>query len=724
MKIYYIPTSTLNFNNIFSTESISPKSFYEKRGFGYGRWQSVEENNFEDIIVLYDKPHVFSRPKSDLEDHPMLIEIRTDESFDKIQDGVYKSERTIYLDPWNTRIIFFSEDDKRIALINSESSGETKMIRLYEKKLEIENNYKGMFPVINENFDRNSSQKEKLINEDRKINKLKGLLYGYYIGAFLSSSADKVEKLSILTDVNNIFNSILSNPRRIPSEIQRRRLESLFEKLLSYSPLVKALNKNLEREDAAAIVQATLKEFGADLPQLFPALSELLDCLQKMPEEKQFATSSNTDYKFINPAIEWINKEISNSQDEIRKSHQPLSIDNIEIIVSKEGLFSIDYIKEEVLTKLYISCVNDIFSSSRYDGKICTFKVDLAKEITYKAKDICGDNWTQNPLRSYLNQLIRHLAGEEFTQSWDNELLSSIAAVLIKGDSWETLLQFMQSKGMYDYRLAFSIYGVLNGFANLTRDFTDNLISLERKYVWDIYREFYGEIFQKPLTSKEVEDDAIREVIFPSEEADRAYAHNYRYQSGNNARVYMQTGVIEERISEEVRNQVKEFFNQTDKFKNKKALEPALDEVLGRCPSLKAALDELGQCARWQTESKKPSKALKIMRDQFLGQKSMLENTSNYGTLLRDHSWIEKCSQFSSTDEARKGFINRGNYLIDNYTRRNGRYKYDNKDNKSVIEHFIEKLIPSYYASAQMKYLVEEMNLHKVREYLEQHYGD
>lgn len=430
--------------------------------------------------------------------------------------------------------------------------------------------------------------------------------------------------------------------------------------------------------------------------------------------------------QFINPAIEWINKELSNSQAEIRKSHRPLSINgNMEIIVSKKGLFSIDYIKEETLNRLYIRCVNDIFSSSRYDGKICTFKVDLAKEIAYKAKDICGDNWTQNPLRSYLNQLIRHLAGEEFTQGWDNELLSSIAAVLIKGDSWETLLQFMQSKGMYDYRLAFSIYGVLNGFANLTRDFTDNLITLEREYVWDIYREFYGEIFQKPLTSKEADDNAIREVIFPSEEADCTCAHNYRYQSGNNARVHMQTGVIEERISEEVRNQVKIFFNQTNKSKNKKELEHSLDEALRRSPNLKAAFDELGQCEIWLTASKRqPSKALKIMRDQFLGQKSMLENTSNYGTLLRDHSWIEKCSQFSSTDEARKGFINRGNYLIENYTKRNGRYKYDNKDNKSVIEHFIEKLIPSYYASAQMKYLVEEMNLHKVREYLEQHYGD
>ena len=34
MEKIYIPTTTLNFNNILSTESISPAIFYEKRGFG------------------------------------------------------------------------------------------------------------------------------------------------------------------------------------------------------------------------------------------------------------------------------------------------------------------------------------------------------------------------------------------------------------------------------------------------------------------------------------------------------------------------------------------------------------------------------------------------------------------------------------------------------------------------------------------------------------------
>lgn len=666
MNTYYIPTSTLNFNNIFSTESISPKSFYEKRGFGYRRWESVEENKFDDIIVLYDSPHRFTRPKSGVEDRPMLIEIRTDKSFDEIQKGVYKSECTIYLDPWSTSIIFFSEEDKRIARINSESSGETKMIRLYEEKIIVENSYEGKFPVIGEDFIPSSPQKEELINKDRKINKVKGCLYGYYIGAFLSSSSDKVEKLSILRDINNIFHSIISNPHRMSSEMQGKRLNNLFDKLQSHIPLFK-INKKFEREDAATTVLKIswqcdvdilriLREYGI-LPK---PLLVLLDYL-KMPEGKQVAKSDNENSKIVKSAIKWINKEIGKVQSEIKNSHQPLSVDNdIEIIVSDKGLPSIDYIKDDLLTDalledLYTHWMNDIFCSSKYDGKVGTFKIDLAKEITYKAKDICSDKWDKSSIRTYLNQLIQHLAGKEFTPSWDNGLLSSIAAVLIKGDNWETLLQFMQSKGMSDYRLAFSIYGALHGFANLTRDFTDNLITLDRKYVTEIYKKFYKKIFQKDLISTKVEGAVARETIRPSEEeADKNCTHDdYRVQSVNNGGVDMQTRAGEEHIPQDfplikkdsasdvkkdeweediTQEDVVEFFDKTDKFKkNKKALKPGLIKALKRNSTLQTAFDALDKDDTWQ---KKGKKALKVMREHFLGSKSMPEDIKEQGSLL------------------------------------------------------------------------------------------
>ena len=73
MKRFYIPTSSLNFNNILSSESISPKAFYTARSFGYGRWVSVPENPFENSIVIYDQLCLFNRPVSDFEDHPMLV---------------------------------------------------------------------------------------------------------------------------------------------------------------------------------------------------------------------------------------------------------------------------------------------------------------------------------------------------------------------------------------------------------------------------------------------------------------------------------------------------------------------------------------------------------------------------------------------------------------------------------------------------------------------------
>lgn len=89
MKKLYIPTSTCNFNNILSSESISPKAFYALRKFGYSRWTNIPENDNDNVILLYEEPFAFSRPKSDTEDHPMLVEIETDEEFPKtrVQGG-------------------------------------------------------------------------------------------------------------------------------------------------------------------------------------------------------------------------------------------------------------------------------------------------------------------------------------------------------------------------------------------------------------------------------------------------------------------------------------------------------------------------------------------------------------------------------------------------------------------------------------------------------------
>lgn len=107
MKRLYIPTSTFNFNNILSSESVSPKAFYGQRGFGYSRWMTIPENGIENVTLLYEKPFVFSRPKSDVEDHPMLIELQTDIDFHPTHCGRSLLLRLYYLLRSMEYVIYF-----------------------------------------------------------------------------------------------------------------------------------------------------------------------------------------------------------------------------------------------------------------------------------------------------------------------------------------------------------------------------------------------------------------------------------------------------------------------------------------------------------------------------------------------------------------------------------------------------------------------------------------
>ena len=189
MEKRYIPTTSLNFNNVLSSESISPKAFYQKRGFGYIRWFSIPENDIDNVILLYKSLSSFVRKKGDMEDHPLLIEVYLEEdvlsSLKPINENVDCCDHTIYLTPWSTRFIFFSEHDKKVALSLSESSLETKLVRLYLKHIVVEHPNQ-QYEILPNLFQFRLS--EQWLEFDKRINKMKGFLYGYYIGALLSTS--------------------------------------------------------------------------------------------------------------------------------------------------------------------------------------------------------------------------------------------------------------------------------------------------------------------------------------------------------------------------------------------------------------------------------------------------------------------------------------------------------------------------------------------------------
>lgn len=492
---YYIPTSTLNFANILSTESISPKAFYEKRKFGIKRWHTVTLNSADNYISLYGKLPRFECAPSELEDHPMVIELSLNEEQSQrhlmgVSDDLFVCDHTLYFHPENVKFIFFSEQHKRIALSLVEQLLETKTLRLYGRRLVVQM-YSNDICASSESVNVELNNQE--IETDSKVNKLKGLLYGYYIGALLSCPKESVLELTTLRRIQAVISAICSNERRIPTPRQENELSRLLSEL---SPIEKEFNKLALGDQDATKVRDFIKKFFQErreysVPSVPQILSELVDSGINKTEPA---------------SLKKITCKIVEKEEKLGEYAQ-LSPDKSEIIVVDRSLSNIE-IQDEQEKKLFLYWANGLLLEKYYEGGCSVFQSELAKDVTLAAKDCIGAGWETSSIRNLLNGIRRVIAGETFDIAYDNGVISSIAAVILRSDSWEQMLRFMQDKGMYDYRLAFALYGELIGFANLYSTFTDNLLQKDNKYVWSVYKEFHGQLFDERIHSRSEKNDS------------------------------------------------------------------------------------------------------------------------------------------------------------------------------------------------------------------------
>ncbi len=481
MKTYYIPTSTLNFNNILSSESISPQAFYAKRGFGYSRWQSVEENGVDNAIILYDKPFEFVRPQSDVEDHPMLVKIVTDEELPKLAEGIYYCDHTIYLSPWWAKFIFFSERDKRTALSLSDSSLETKFMIFYKRCFDVRQGL-GQWNGKKCNFNKvNIELNEAAIKRDRQINKMKGLLYGYYIGAMLSTSPENVATYGILQELQNIFSAVIASDYKA-TPLQEERMNYLLSRMQEQEPVIKYLKEIVkDGVDIDSSISGLIAR-GVSFP--FKYKSEIIRSLLYGGEEH-------------NEAISWLTRKIEQLNKKIQSETTLLRIENKDVVVKDLMLSKISnaVIVEEMERSVVLAWVNDVFCKDEYNGSIENVKAQLSDEVTRKAKEVYENRWETCEMKTQLNEMRKYVGGADSSLRWGDNLPSVIAAVLSSGDDWERLLRQMRLKSMCNYSLAFAIYGGLVGFANLTRDFTDILFGYkDKQYVTNVYVELFEQL--------------------------------------------------------------------------------------------------------------------------------------------------------------------------------------------------------------------------------------
>lgn len=459
MKLY-IPTSTLNFNNILSTESLSPQAFYALRGFGYRRWTPVPENGLANAITLYEQPFRFTRPASDVEDHPMWVEIEVDEAFPTVADGVRLADHTIYLSPWRTRFLFLTEADLRTTSSLAQQSLETKLTPLYARHMAVRIDLGASTPVNPPKDD--VPLNAEAIDRDRRINRMKGLLFGYYLGALLSEPA------------------AIANRRR-----QLHAIRNDFTALWSAS----ALNQR-------------------DAKASHPETQEMFDHLWKK--------------KFTLPDVfnAWWEDEWERLDLRAAGERRLLSTKDEEIVVVDRCLAKIaqTVLPDEQENKLFLTWANEVLTRPDYAGEPSTFRAALSDTLTAAARDLSGTDWEASPLRAQLNAMRRLVRNEENNFRWTDALTTAAAAVLLWGNDWEHLRTNLRERGTTDFRLALALYGELTGFANLTRDLTDHLFELkDRTYVAEVYKEIYGELLG---TAADLPNAALKNPIAAPENPD------------------------------------------------------------------------------------------------------------------------------------------------------------------------------------------------------------
>jgi hypothetical protein len=372
----YIPTSTLNFNNIMSSESISPASFYTRRGFGYKRFEKVGPNNLENYLILYDKYPTFSIPDKDLENYPMIIEIDTkyvnEDIIQKYKDGVYYTEETIYLNPFTTKIFFNNEEERRNTISTSESSIETKMVSIYKKCFYVKSNdniesFKWEKTELKDSTVDNSMH----ISKDRKINKLKGFMYAYIIAANKSLSTEVVALKKDAKELRNTLSAVITSPDGRATDKQEKQLNALYKAINNVFYKAEGIEKKQQE-----IIKQKIEHYGEKFIEIIREEGLYDFWLQKQNLKPSFQISSFSFYQADKEKIfEDYILRLDNANNKvavpifIQKEQFPvlLHCSRIESIPAQNNEFNSDFLPKLLNEYLEEAYNSEEFVQSRYE---------------------------------------------------------------------------------------------------------------------------------------------------------------------------------------------------------------------------------------------------------------------------------------------------------------------------------------------------------------------
>jgi len=482
---YYIPTSSLNLDNILQAECISPESFYAQRLFGYRYLEQLDQLRPFRQIILFRSPISFTINDPDRYNYPVLIEFEgtnQDQAFVSVGEGVYLCSHTIQITPSNCRIFFFSESEYNLTVVNTKSN---KTIKYFEK-YQI---YPSCpFPHFCElKIPTNVPSMELGINEEIFTDKAKGALYAWMLGLKSSVNKELAIKINLAQSLYNILTSLGRNPDSYC------RLKPNLDSLIEQFKLVDEIEK-LNKQTYDANFEKELGRFGF-LKSCLILFLKKWDCWDYLnaklcnrwncsflPDTKDL--TSGQDFLILRTEIEnRTRKSLAAYQSRIDFTNfSKVNISKYSVTISNAPLVSIA-----------LKCIIDNKWTCEYlmANRIEAYKVLMGNVVAYLKNNMGEGIWDNSRERTYINELYAFLydPSRSFNLSFYNKELEAISAFLVKGNSYLEIRSYLKINEIEDYTLPLVLWGALSGYMDMNRDYLEGILSES------VYNKVYGMLF-------------------------------------------------------------------------------------------------------------------------------------------------------------------------------------------------------------------------------------
>lgn len=488
---YYIPTSSLNLDNILQAECISPRSFYAQRKNGYKSIELIDAVKKYNQIVLFNHPISFSIEDPGRYNYPLLIEIEDDIQLKDICDikgsGMYLCNYTIYLTPKNCVFYFFTENAYKLTTINTKSN---KSIKFYNKYTILPSTS----PLILNPLKVVTIKEEvDYKNNETIIDKQKGICYAFLKGQSLSITPKLAHLLKISQELYNTLTGIISNSNM--RDHFQNNLESLLKEYKSVDPIELRSKEKFENNINAELGRFQfLKSCLIDILEkwevwdyVFKHLSLKWEC-ESLPNVKEL--SSNQEF------IELRNKIENHTNDALKEyqKRQPLpTIDNISINKEDVNIKDMPIINKVVNYIIKNQLTTDCLSANRQDICLRLIKGVVIEEVK-RGRD--ENYWDSSMEKKYFNALYSHMGdvGKPFNlRDIDNMELMVVAAFLLRGHDISALMAYLKSNEIYDYRYILVLWGALCGYMEMNKEFLSDILTL------DNYKNVYECMFHNSM---------------------------------------------------------------------------------------------------------------------------------------------------------------------------------------------------------------------------------